>query len=92
MSEGATKRRWTKENRDKVRVYNRRWYRKNAEERRQYSRSIDSPEKQQARNEKFRQTNPDYWREYFQRRKLKRFWLKFATQCAESRRKLSCPT
>lgn len=88
MSTGATKRRWTRANKSKVRVYNRRWYRKNAEERRQYSRSIDTPESRQARNEKFRAENPGYWREYYQRRKLMKRFASWARVCAASRRNL----
>jgi hypothetical protein len=44
-----------------------------------------NPETSQARCRAFRESNPDYFREYRARRRLRDAWLKFIQTCAANR-------
>jgi hypothetical protein len=87
MSDGATRRRWARANKEKIRLYNRRQYRKNAEKQREHAKAwyAAHPEAVTAKNVKFRAKNPNYWRERWQRMKVVRAWRKFVAVCAANR-------
>jgi hypothetical protein len=71
-------------------IIQRRYHRKNAavlcEKARE--RDIANPAGRVARNTRFQDQNPNYWRDYWPRRKFRLAWIKFSTICAANRRAL----
>lgn len=90
MSEGRTRARWLKANPEKPLKYMRKYYRRNRDALRAKKAAYDAahPEQTRARQSNFVAKNPNYFREYWHRRKLRVAWLNWSAQCAHSRQSL----
>jgi hypothetical protein len=89
--ERARKRRWILDNRSRLSLLNRRYYRTHqAEERaRSHAYATANRDRAIAATRAFRESNPNYQREWRARRRLLDAWRKWSITCAANRRALT---